>query len=142
MKKRFEVLDNGKNFITIKENSKADFFITEDNIEDFLNEQFKEIKELQEEIKKWKKYLAQSEENRKFEQEKKNIAWARVGELKQTQNSKAIEVLDKVKEYCENWKQYADYYNYVLLEETGGVRTIQTLYEFINNQITELIGGK
>lgn len=41
-------------------------------------------------------------------------------------------VCKKIKEYCENWKQYADFYNYVLVEETTGIRVCPTLYDILD----------
>lgn len=113
MKKRFEVIASDKNFITIQDNSTVDYYIiTEDTIEDFLNKQNDKIAKLKKEIKEWKEYLAQSQEFCLSEQEKKNIAWTRVFELKELLeeknkcieelNTKAIERLERVRDYFAN----------------------------------------
>ena len=50
-KERYEIIVNKKNFIEIQDTeSNADTFITEDNIEDLLNQQDKRIKELQQQL--------------------------------------------------------------------------------------------
>lgn len=96
-----------------------------------LNHQDQKIKELEEKLKNGKKYLAQSEENRKSEQEKKNIAWTRVLELKQSQNSKAIEVLEQLRqEFFGN--PYNGKHEYVVGE----------IIDKIDIKITELRGGE
>ena len=57
-KERYEVIVNKKNFIEIQDTeSTADTFITEDNIEDLLNQQSKRIKELEQENKQLKQQL-------------------------------------------------------------------------------------
>ena len=49
-KERYEVISNKKNFIEIQDiESNVDTFITEDTIEDLLNQQSKRIKELEQE---------------------------------------------------------------------------------------------
>lgn len=48
-KERYEIIVNKKNFIEIQDTeSNADTFITEDNIEDLLNQQAEQIKDLKE----------------------------------------------------------------------------------------------
>lgn len=95
---------------------------------DLINERDEKIKELEKILKKKEEFICELGCD--------NI------KLTKSQNQKAIECLEKVKEYCEAWKQYADYYNYVLIEETAGIKGIPTLYEYINNQIAELRGEK
>ena len=50
-KERYEVIVNKKNFIEIQDTeSNADTFITEDNIEDLLNQQDKENQQLKQQL--------------------------------------------------------------------------------------------
>ena len=67
-KERYEVISNKKNFIEIQDiESNVDTFITEDTIEDLLNQQSKRIKELEQENQQLKLQLAESkEENKKL----------------------------------------------------------------------------
>lgn len=107
-----------------------------------IKQQREKIKELTEQNKKLKEDLIY-EKNFWNENNKKNHYLYKKLEnkncqLQQSQNQKAIECLEKVKEYCEHWKLYSEYFNYVLTEETSGIRTVQTLYECIDNQIAEL----
>lgn len=41
-------------------------------------------------------------------------------------------VCEKIKNYCENWKQYANFYNYVKIEETSGIKVCPTLYDVLD----------
>lgn len=148
MKKRFETI-NGICGDIIKDNQ-TDKEYTEfdaDDLVDLLNEQNEKIKELESQVAKWKQDYENCSKLEKIISKERQYCldnWREseeeIKQLKQSQNSKAIEVLENVKEYCENWKQYADYYTYVLLEETCGVRTVISLCEFIDSQITELRG--
>ena len=52
----------------------------------------------------------------------------------------AIEKLEQVKEFCENWKQTSDYCEYVITQETTGIRCVPTLNDFIDQLISEIKG--
>lgn len=62
--------------------------------------------------------------------------------LKENQNQDKIEFaiaeLEKVKEFCENWKRIETYFEYVIIEENSGIRCVPTLYEEIDNRINQL----
>lgn len=144
MEKRFE-LKHDKIFVDVYDNElNSNRIMDAEEIFDLFNEQNEKIKELEKDVNLWKskaEHMLNVWKDQSAKDLKKIYDFAEeIQQLKQSQNSKAIEVLDKVKKYCENWKTYGDYYNYVLVEETSGVRTIQNLYEFINNQMTELKG--
>ena len=59
-KERYEVISNKKNFIEIQDiESNVDTFITEDAIEDLLNQQDKENKQLKQQLAEKEKELAE-----------------------------------------------------------------------------------
>lgn len=86
----------------------------------------------------WFIKCANEEENRLLE-----IIKAKDKEIEsQDKIDYAVEQLERVKEFCENWKRIEPYFEYVIIKETSGVRCVPALYEFIDQLITEIKEGK
>ncbi len=62
--------------------------------------------------------------------EKCSDVQAKIQKLKSLELVK--EVCAKIKDYCENWKQYTNFYNYVKVEEKSGIRVCPTLYDILD----------
>lgn len=128
MEKRFEVREIWKDndyCYVLCDNERGETMSSgyaDENIINLLNEQDKKIKELKETIKLLTKYNEQGQsimqDNERLNKENQK--------LKQSQNSKAIEVLERAKIEFETY--YAD--------------NIWNYPEWIDNQITELRGGE
>ena len=63
-------------------------------------------------------------------------------ELKQQLHDLPKKIIEDVKEFCENWKDYDEHYNpTIMLVENSGIRTQPTLYEELNT-ILKKYGGE
>lgn len=94
-----------------------------------LNEQNEKINELQNQIKtSYREGLLQKQFDKDME----------IAELKQSQYQNAIEVLEKVKAFCEKYKLYHYGYSVIIVEETREPSLLATLYDFIRLEIAKL----
>lgn len=114
--------------VDLLESEKANLFRTLEETTDELKQQLSDEEKSHdfciEECEKLRKQI-------KFESEARE-------RFEQSQNSKAIEVLEKVKAFCERYKVSYDNYSIVILEEIGEIRFLETLYDYIRIEIAKL----
>lgn len=121
-----------------------------DNYIDLLNLQNKRIDELEENIlfkDKEIKRIRKNWNNGKLAQRRlyDSLKLRSKEILKQCEQEKVSfleEKLEELKDFCETWKRTSDYFEYVIINETSGIRTVPTLFEFIDEQIEKLNKGK
>ena len=145
-KTRYEVIANKKNFIDIQDNESNTeiFFITEDNIEDLLNQQDQRIKELRKKGQQLKRQLAEKErqlelseellikQEKEYDEQLEKQAKIYYKHLNQDKIEFAIEQLKEVKEYAyANYRKYSDYREHCYIDAVQ-------LDKYIDNQINEL----
>ena len=123
-KERYEVISNKKNFIEIQDIERnVDTFITEDTIEDLLNQQSNRIKELEQENQQLKQQLAEKDK----EIEKLNACVKFYKSYYISFNEKVIAELEKVKSAFG-----------LINSKLDKVETIKEYIHYIDHQIKQL----